>query len=152
MWPTLHAWVWSIPSVQIQMSNPTYKQQATVHKFIIFFIFAVFFCPRLNNFLPVNLIPPALLFSSESCFMLTSQERKCFVWYLSVKRSAAGLPSLITHHHVRLCYMKQAQEWAKNMVDRETEKENMHTPPKRQATEIPSAVIVIKVNWLQLAG
>lgn len=45
--------------------------------------------------------------------------------------------------------MKQAQERAKNMGDRETEKENMHTPPKRQATEIPSAVIVIKVNWLQ---
>lgn len=40
----------------------------------------------------------------------------------------------------------------KKMEDRETQKENIRTPSERQVTEIPSAVIVIKVNWLQLAG
>lgn len=34
----------------------------------------------------------------------------------------------------------------------ETQKENVQTLPDRRVTEIPNAVIVIKVNWLQLAG
>lgn len=34
----------------------------------------------------------------------------------------------------------------------DTHRENVHTPPDRRVTEIPNAVIVIKVNWLQLAG
>lgn len=56
------------------------------------------------------MIPLTQRFSSASCFTLTSQQRKCFVWYLSVKRCVAGLPSLITHHQVRQRYTKQTQE------------------------------------------
>lgn len=64
----------------------------------------------LTLFIQLNLILPPLHFSLVFCFKLISQERKCFVWYLSVKRSVAGLPSLITHCRVRPRYMKQTQE------------------------------------------
>lgn len=59
--------------------------QSSVYDFLYFFAILV---PPLSLFLPLNLIPLTRHFSSVSRFTLTSRWRKCFAWYLSVKRSA----------------------------------------------------------------
>lgn len=43
-----------------------------------------------------NPTPLTHCFPSVSCSWLTSRRRKCFVWYLSVRRTVASLPSLIS--------------------------------------------------------
>ena len=58
----------------------------------------------------------------------------------------AALPSLITHR--RVSAVLQTQEGGEKTAERE----NAQTLPDRRVTGIPNAVIVIKVNWLQLAA
>lgn len=48
--------------------------------------------------------------------------------------------------------LHEANPRRRKKTGRETGKENVHTPRDRRVTEILNAVIVIKVNWLQLAG
>lgn len=75
-----------------------------------------------------------------------------------MKRSVAGLPSLITHRHVQQHYMEQTcqgggrkkKKMRVSERERETEEEHVLTLPDRRVTKIPNKVNVIKVNWLQL--